>query len=399
MISGIDYLNVKKKFLACLMFPVVLPILDIGMGSAIISMFALFSLFLCILLTKKPTLPKFAFLILLGWLLLSIFSVIFVVISNSLEFGSLYILDSHYLYVLRFISVFFIFFSATYFLSENSKQANLLSILRFYSVFLFILIMASFLFELTLRLFDLKSLLYLYKARQDLGGIDTVHYNRFSGFWSYPGDAAAVTVLSFVLIYLYELKYRFVKLVFLFIILLLTQSKAGLALLLSFFIIHSLMQLSLRSIVNLCTFSLISALFIIYLDLDYFLRFFENLEFYVSESKRATEVLNFLGAPFIEMLFGLTELQNSYESELFGSFSRTGILGSFWLLSIVAFLLLNLVKFSAYRYIIILLLLFIVVYCLISAGMSRTKVLIPFSFLFGLVVVNYTKPHNGALSK
>ena len=259
--------------------------------------------------------------------------------------------------------------------------------------------MASFLFELTLRLFDLKSLLYLYKARQDLGGIDTVHYNRFSGFWSYPGDAAAVTVLSFVLIYLYELKYRFVKLVFLFIILLLTQSKAGLALLLSFFIIHSLMQLSLRSIVNLCTFSLISALFIIYLDLDYFLRFFENLEFYVSESKRATEVLNFLGAPFIEMLFGLTELQNSYESELFGSFSRTGILGSFWLLSIVAFLLLNLVKFSAYRYIIILLLLFIVVYCLISAGMSRTKVLIPFYFLFGLVVVNYKKPHNGALSK
>ena len=71
-----------------------------------------------------------------------------------------------------------------------------------------------------------------------------------------------------------------------------------------------------------------------------------------------------------------------YESELIGSFSRIGLIGSLWILVPIFHVYCKLSRARKYHAIWMCLFGFLTVYLTMSAGMSRFKILIPYLLCF-----------------
>lgn len=333
-----------------------------------------------VFLQKKSTLNYFS-------VVCFCFSIICICISLIMQNSSFYYYDDiSNNYVFRISMLFFVFLVSSSYL--NNMYSNRKDAFFDFSKLLFILIVASIVFEYSIRAIDFKPILYLYKARQDLGGIDSVHYNRFSGFTSFPGDMAALIALSFVCVQVF-LRSK-IMLLILFGAIILTQSKAGLILLLIFYIARSATKFSVKNIILVLLSTVLSLYIIQALELEYYIRFLENLEHYAFESKRAQEMLLFLKASSIESLFGNFSLNGMYfESEIFSTLNRNGIIGSLWLfiLFVSCVFIYFTRKVSCEKDVVLFLLVFIGFYCFMSAGFSRSKIGIFYVFFIAIFTI------------
>lgn len=371
------------QFFFLLLAPILVPALDIFPRSAVIYIFigSVFSFYLITRRKSKFSAEPVRWATL--WLFVSLMCIGFSCLGLSLDlsYGSINI-EKALSYVLRvtLIYVVFIFFFALI----DGKFSSLEEQLKDFTHVLFFILLFSAIFEYFCKFLSLNSILYFYKARQDLGGVDTLHYNRLSGFFSYPGDIAAVIVLNIVLVRQFVEKRKLVMSVVLFVLLLLTQSKAGLILLFMFYTITFITRIDIKAIVSFCLIIAVTFFIFSYFGnyFEYYLQFFNNLEFYLSASKRAQEIISFLKLDIVSAMFGNSHLHKTYESEIFGSLNRVGIIGSFWFFSITFCLVINQKTFRGHRDVFIFLLLFLTIYCTISAGFGRIKILVPFLIVF-----------------
>ncbi|HHF0561707.1 MULTISPECIES: hypothetical protein [Vibrio] len=296
-------------------------------------------------------------------------------------------------YIFR-IGVFFCYFYLTrcYIVNNYSSRSKAL---EDFTRVLFTLLVLSLLFEYTLRGFSLQSFLYLYKARQDLGGIDSVHYNRFSGFTSFPGDLAAIIVLCFVCSH--SIKSSKITLAVLFLMLMLTQSKAGLILLLGYYLVKSITKFSMSGVLAVSVITAFSIFLVHYFELEYFIKFLDNLDHYALRSKRAQEMFFFLESSWVEIFFGNFKLDTMYfESELFSTLNRNGVFGSLWffivLFSSIVFYFKT--RNEQRKNLLLFLLMFLGFYCFLSAGFSRSKIgLIYIMYISILFFENHSANH------
>lgn len=283
----------------------------------------------------------------------------------------------YFRYTLMLI-VFWSFYSSVEFeIGDANKQ------LFQFSQFLFSVCVAAGLFELALWAAGFESWLSPFKARSNDGGINSFHYARMSGFFSYPGDFAAILVLSIGWLIAYPPRFALYKTLILCGFLLLTQSKAGIIFLLVCIIFWSMRSIT-ALVISVLIIGLISpnVLTILeWLELDYFLRFVDEWEYYSQTSKRASEVWQFLSAPFLEVLFGSSDPQDFYETEIFGALNRVGLIGTLPYL-LIFFFVVSLTLQSGEKKLYRLgatLAAFLVAYCTISAGLSRAKIFIVFA--------------------
>ena len=360
------------------MIIVLLPILDILPYSA----FIIFSYCTYVALQGRNFVKKFNVDLLQKthiWLALSLAGVGAAILFNVVILGAAV---DPFNYLIRISLIYFALLATNVLITRNAAEKDLLGDI---AKTLFILVVASAFFEYGLKATGDRTVLSYFKARQDLGGIDTLHFNRFSGFWSYPGDAAAVIVLSIVLTFSLDKKFRFFKICVLIGLLLLTQSKAGIILLIfvalyywvfSFKILHLTVFLILTAIAA----SYVAA--IIENHFEYLDKFIDNLPFYLEKSKRAQEVLLYFKSDTIQKLASLEQRQYIYESEVFGSLSRLGLLGSLWILVPMCYAGYKIFNERNYLLIWVAIFAFFTVYLSISAGMSRFKVLIPYLVIF-----------------
>ncbi|MDN5501810.1 MAG: hypothetical protein L0G80_18005, partial [Shewanella sp.] len=179
------------------------------------------------------------------------------------------------------------------------------------------------------------------------------------------------------------------SLVLLFL-LLLTQSKAGIFLLFLYYAVKYISSFSFKGLLVLIISSFLIYYAVTFFELEYYLKFVNNLEHYAFKSKRAQEILYFLSSSWTEVFFGKFILDGMYfESEIFSSLNRNGILGSFWLIAIFAgfsFLFLVL-KSKKEKELILFLIVFVLFYCVISAGFSRSKIGIFYIFIIAIFTV------------
>ena len=296
-------------------------------------------------------------------------------------------------YMVR-VSFVFITFLFLFFVIYKQEFDSHDFLMRF-SYFLFGLILFSAIFEFLAKTWGFNDLLYLYKARQDLGGIDTIHYNRLSGFYSFPGDIAAVIVLNFVLVKNYVKKYKILMLTILLVFLLLTQSKAGLVLLLSYLFFSMMTNGSYKLYLGiLMSLALIYLVIIFFKEyFVYYFQFFNQLDFYLESSKRAQEILSYFSLDFFGLAIGNPVLDKTYETELFGSLNRVGFIGSFWFLSVLFLIPIIYFKRKFKFDIFLILILFLVVYCSISAGFGRFKILLPYMIVFIAALLHQPPNH------
>lgn len=379
-----DFRNESLKFFYLFLIPFSFPMLDFGIGTISIFLVTIGVFFVHALLRSNFFFNK--------WLSLNfILSMVLLLLVIFVQNGSLflYVPDDN-TYIFR-IPIFFVVlcFSINFVAKEFSCKHEAL---RDFTRSLFLLIVIATIFEYFLRGLSLQPILYLYKARQDLGGIDSVHYNRLSGFTSFPGDFAALVALCFVCVQVL-FKSR-IMLFVLFSIIMLTQSKAGIILLLLFYLFRSLLSFSLKGLI-LTVSSLVISLFLInFFELEYFIKFLSNLEYYFTGSKRAQEMIFFFNGDLVEKLFGSYYLGDMYfESELFSSLSRNGILGSAWFFLLLVFfiILLFVSRTASDKDLILFIILFLLFYCAISAGFSRSKISMFYIVLISIYFAPFRK--------
>lgn len=369
-----------EKLLLVAVLPVIAPVLDIAPASILIVLMFFLAGGLCLLSGCANSVERKNFESFYWGGMAALFLFFTSVIGGVLESRGI---SEHIPYVLRFV-----IFSSSFFLMLFLVQGNIDRnfLIHRYAIILFWLIVCSAVFEFILRQIDLKPLLYLYKARQDLGGIDTVHYNRFSGFWSFPGDTAAVIVLCFHLVAQSQIRFSRVRLLFLVVLMLLTQSKAGIFFLLLYWCYNYIRPISLGTLFRVCGAAFLISFAFINLNFEYLMRFFDNLDFYLSQSKRAQEILAFVSADGLDMAFGLTDTHGIYESELFGAFNRIGFVGGAYLIILPLFCFYMFVQDKQARTSWFFFMVFFLVYCTISAGMSRFKIFYPYLIFFVILI-------------
>lgn len=378
----------NKKLLISLSLPVVFPVLDIfPMSTSIVAAFSVLSLLFAFFFRTSIDLNRFRLLLL--WLIVSL---TFLLVSLTLSYFYYGYSSDRTNYLLR---IFLLFTSSLFILAIFPKFELLKIKISDFASLLFLLIIISAVFEFFLRFTNLNDLLYLYKARQDLGGIDSTHYNRFTGFWSFPGDTAAIIVLCLILLINERIDYRFIKILVLLVLLFLTQSKAGIILFAFYTIVHFLFKPSLSKLTIIFFFSSIASLAAVYLNLEYLIFAYNNIDYYFLESKRAQEILPFISIEPSALFIGLPFPSDFYESDLFGSLSRIGILGSFWFLSIILIIIMFYIKSKpSYKNYYLYFLLFLIIYCSVSAGISRLKILFPHLIFFWLVISTSVQTKN-----
>ena len=318
------------------------------------------------------------------WFLISVTGL---TVATLLSLASGTHLGQHFNYFFRVLIIFYVSMCSIQGIVSSNDEQKLMSK---YANFLFYLVLGSAVFEYSMKFLNFNSLLYLYKARQDLGGIDTVHYNRFSGFWSFPGDVSAVIVLTMALLVQCDLKFRTLKFSILLTLLLLTQSKAGFLLLIVWLILKIISEFNFKNTVIFLVFCSVALVGVVQTNLisyfTYLKKFIDNFEHYIGASKRAQEIFGYLDATYLEQIVGLTTPFDMYESELLGSLGRIGLFGSFWILFLCLSILYFLGSSKNYKNLWSFLLAFCLCYLLISAGLSRFKILIPFTFVFWILI-------------
>lgn len=319
------------------------------------------------------------------WFLLSIFGITCASIFNYIIHGFIF---EPVKYLIRIGGIYIVVFSS---MVINIKYSTQKLYLEKLTTTIFLFLITSAIFEYGLKFLGDRTFLSFYKARQDLGGIDTLHFHRFSGFWSFPGDVAAVIVLSISLIINSTTqKYKTIKIFCLVVLLLLSQSKAGIAMLLITAFVFSVLSFKLHYILFVIVTGVVLTPYMLSIMESYFeylYKFVERLPYYLTNSKRAQEVLLYLDSDIVQKLSSLAIKQSLYESEIMGSLSRLGIVGSIWLLLPIAFVLwlsitsrTNIIIWSC-------LVAFFVFYLSISAGLSRIKILTPFVLVLTTLVM------------
>ncbi|WP_425419065.1 hypothetical protein [Oricola indica] len=244
------------------------------------------------------------------------------------------------------------------------------------------------------------SLLSLFKARQNIGGFDTIQYLRYSGFYAFPGDLGIACVMGIALISTVTRKKWIVYTIFLILVLLLykTQSRAAIATFIAYLFLVSFLRLARYKLTGAILYLLVAMILciIIYLKLDYVVDYIEgdyllrntdSTAKFIERSKRIQEYIEFGSAPMWQKIFGLRYpyLAEFYESEWMGLISRLGIISFpivlfFTWRSIKLALIFTLsrsrpdinmgLSFATYW------ISFLLVYCSFSAGFSRPKLLI-----------------------
>ncbi|WP_146193268.1 hypothetical protein [Salibaculum griseiflavum] len=249
-----------------------------------------------------------------------------------------------------------------------------------------------------------------YKARGDFGGIHTVHYNRLSGLFSYPGDLGLVLVFAiFSLKLIYKnIWSRWVLLTVLVYFLFLTQSRA--AFLTFFFGLILYIPFASKRVVAFIS-AIAITLAIVFqneikdmIDDIYLLRNSDSLEFFLSKSYRYMEFSNYFSARPAEWILGLAPDSQMpfHEVETIGAASRLGVVAFFIYFLFVAWGIgcyssafrnratqsaLSAAGISCYW------LSFLLIYCNISAGFSRPKLMVVAAL--GLIFVLHALPRSG----
>lgn len=291
-------------------------------------------------------------------------------------------------YFIRFSM--FLFFYWVLFSSVSGDVCFADRKLQEFGNFLFIVCVLAGVFESLLWAVGLEDLLAPFKARANDGGINSFHYARMSGFFSYPGDFAAALVFAIGWMWAYPTRFFWYKSSILVALLLLTQSKAGIFFLFACIIFWSLRSAPMLLIAILAAIILPTQIpsIIEWLQLEYLTRFYNEIDFYIFESKRASELFQFANASFFEKIFGSFSPQSLYESEILASLNRVGILGSLPYLALPLIILFGVVRTNDERKkrLGLLLFSFIVFYCTISAGLSRAKIFVIFAASLALWV-------------
>ncbi|MFM2637858.1 hypothetical protein [Vibrio vulnificus] len=352
----------------------VFPLVDVGFGTVAIYIVGIFTSFAFVLFSGGLQVRAWDLIL----FLISLFSLCIVLFLQNGPFFSYDLTENNYIFR---IGVFFAYFYLTrcYIINSYTSRSRAL---EDFTLALIALLVFSLLFEYILRGLSLQNILYLYKARQDLGGIDSIHYNRFSGFTSFPGDIAAIITLCFVCSH--STNSRKITLILLFSMLMLTQSKAGIVLLLSYYLFKSITKFSIGGILAVFVIALLSIFMVKYFELEYFVRFLDNLDHYALRSKRAQEMFFFWDSSWIEKIFGHFTLGKMYfESELFSTLNRNGLLGSFWFFLVFSLAIVFYFKThdEQRKCLFLFLLFFLGFYCFLSAGFSRSKI--------GLIYIMY----------
>lgn len=362
---------------------VLLPILDILPFSALIIMVYVVYAFLWrpkLTVSVDQNLLHFSNI----WLGFSLFGISAAFLTNYANSASH---NEPINYLIRVILIYTCLLATNVILMKEKDKSK---VLEKCASLLFSLIVISALFEFGLKAVGDRSILSLYKARQDLGGFDTLHFNRFTGFWSYPGDAAAVIVLSIALTFAFENKYKILKTMVLLGLLVLTQSKAGIAFVVLLALFYWIINFKIfyLTVFSIFSFFLGSYVFLtIESNFEYLQKFITNLPFYLQDSKRATEILLFRDSDLMQKIVGLKNPYYMYESEIFGSLSRVGILGSLWIFVPIYYVCSRLFYTRKYLIVWLCLFLFLTIYLSISAGISRFKILIPYLVVFFAILL------------
>lgn len=295
LIRGNVGLGYKSFYLLAL--PLILPVVDVGTGTAIIFGLTLAIFGLTVFLQRNAAvdvLPLALFIISISCLCFSLIIQNGFVSNYDAEFNN---------YLFRLSMLYFLFLVFSCYLKK--KYSNRYDAFSDFTRLLFLLVVASLVFEYFLRLFDFKSILYLYKARQDLGVV--------------------------------------------------------------FFI--GAVQL---------------------FELEYYLKFLDNLEHYAVRSKRAQEMFLFFEGSSMEIMFGNYSLKGMYfESELFSTLNRNGVLGSIWFFCVLSSLLVIYFKKRVIyeKDLVLFLIVFTVFYCFLSAGFSRSKIGVFYVFVISIFTI------------
>ena len=275
-------------------------------------------------------------------------------------------------YQFRFITLIFLFLYI-YILTYNINDENIKRLFNCIIIFC----LSGSLLEVVTRDSSLSFFIDMFKARSPGLPIDTLHYSRLSGFFSFPGDWGILLVFAISLVP--QTSYRkFTKILIttaLLYFLFLTQSRAAFATLLVFWF---LVYFRHHPVLTIC-YSLIGIMSLPYIlkklagfDL-YLLRNVESLERFISSSKRVSEYLDLTVG---DIIFGLPSsmFHDFYETEIAGLLARLGIFALFPIVIIFLLALRNYIKREKKLvYIPSFLLAYILPYCFISAGFSRPK--------------------------
>ena len=385
-----------KEFLIVAFIAILLPIIDVPPYSLLI-IGVYFLVCMLLVLKNKNAISSNFLLLVFFWL---IFSIAGLLLSWLMAFfDTPREMEGFFNYLVRVLAIAIIFLSFIF----VKEPANSKVTFSLWANYLFYFVVVSAIFEFTAKYFGLENVINLFKARENLGGIDTVHFNRFSGFWSFPGDAAAIIVISICLNYFSKVPQLKIKTAILLVLLAVTQSKAGIAFLLGFVVLMIFRKFSVRFFVTVLFSTSVAIYFFNHFQFEYLLRFINEFEWYLSSSKRMQEFNLYFSSSIWEQLLGLNNPFALYESEIIGSLSRVGFIGSFWFLSLFCLILYFSFKSKNYAELWLVMLTFLIVYCSISAGLSRYKISILFYMLFVTTLYyeirhdNYTTVVKGSL--
>ena len=365
-----------KEFLIFAFLAILTPILDIPPDSLFIVGAYLIALFFWLIAKNNTSLSSSTIKLTFFWLFLSLMGLLFSVFLGFLERTSDF--ENFFNYLVRIMVIALIFFSFALFKFRESPKQSFVLI----ADYLFAFIILSTCFEIVTKYVGLESILNLYKAREDIGGIDTVHYNRLSGFWSFPGDMAAILIFSMSLNFFSGTKNPIIKNFVCMALLIFTQSKAGIVFILGYLFLMVLRRFSPRFFIA-AAFTISLGIFVLSnFEFQYLIRFFNDYDWYLSSSKRVQELELYLNSSLWEQFIGIKNQDYMYESEILGSLSRVGIIGSAWWFLLFSTTLYFSLKSRNFSYLWVMLLSFLLIYCSISAGLSRYKVSILFYILF-----------------
>lgn len=337
---------------------------------------------------------------------ISLVAALFSASLHSLGVENLDVLMPRLVYVARVVAVYGLFFVAMSYFLNNSGSVD-----RKFTIYARAIIACAILgivYEALLRTTGQIEFVELYKARDDTGGADSYHFNRLSGFLSYPGDFAALCVLGLAVTGFTDWSKRIrVGVIFVLLAALVyTQGRAGLILLLASGLLAVLVNSNKKNVWLYSGFVLFfgGSLMLYQFEsvakyaqgFDHLWRFYDEIEYYINSSKRAQELFSIFLASGLEVMFGLDELDVFYESEWAGAIARLGVVGSLWFLVIGAstfVVLKDSLRFGEGRdsFLASYFVAYVFVYCVGSAGISRAKigvaVIIGFSFLVSRLVL------------
>ncbi|OED50457.1 hypothetical protein ACH42_01165 [Endozoicomonas sp. (ex Bugula neritina AB1)] len=204
---------------------------------------------------------------------------------------------------------------------------------------------------------------------------------------------------------------RLCLLLLLFFTLILSQSRLGIALFVIssalFYCMDKQIKKNWKFIIPALIFVVVSAVYVLY-NLDalvvrfsYVARFYYEFDYYLTESKRASEWISLADTDLVPLFLGqpMGNTAEFYESEWAGAFARVGVLGAFWIFAIGVVALRALqqsvkLRLSSHIWLGCVLVSHVWVYCLASAGISRWKVGFVFLSLLAMLCSGVAKRNN-----